>query len=48
MFKKLFGKSKTSKFDVFTAATAVVWAVWKLADTIRQYNYDNEQEGYKK
>lgn len=37
MFKKMFGKTGTSKADlVFALATAIV-GVWKAFDTVRDY-----------
>lgn len=44
MFKKLFGKSSTTKFDVVMAGAAAIIAVWKAIDTVRDYQTEKEEE----
>lgn len=42
MFKKLMGKSSTSKADVVMAIAGALIGVWKAADTYKDYKEDQE------
>lgn len=44
MFKKLFGKSGTSKYDVVFAVATAVMATWKAVDTYKEYQTEKDQE----
>jgi hypothetical protein len=44
MFGGLFGKQKTSKFDVVMAAAGAIIGVWKAFDTFKDYQADQEEE----
>jgi hypothetical protein len=43
MFKKLFSKQPTSKFDVVMALAAAIIAGWKAVDTVKDYKSDHEE-----
>ena len=43
MFKKLFGKSTTTKADVIMAGAAAIIAVWKVIETVNDYQLDKER-----
>jgi hypothetical protein len=44
MFKGIFGKSSTTKFDVIFAVAGALVGVWKAVDTIKDYKADQEEE----
>lgn len=42
MFKKLLGKTGTSKTDVLMAVAMAITGVWKAVDTFKEYKADQE------
>lgn len=44
MFKKLFTKNDTTKFDVVMAVAAAIIASWKAVDTVKEYRADQENQ----
>lgn len=41
---KIFGSSKTTKFDVVMAVAAAVVASWKAVDSVKEYREQQNQE----
>jgi len=44
MFKKMFSKQPTSKFDVVMALAAAIIAGWKAVDTVKDYKADHGED----
>lgn len=44
MFKKLFGKTATTKFDVAVALGTAFIGVWKAIDVVKEYKEEQEEK----
>jgi hypothetical protein len=44
MFKKMFGKSATTKFDVAFALGTAFMGIWKAIDVVKEYKEEQEQK----